>query len=447
MSDIAVHVENLGKQYRLGQLRSMKALRSQTLSESLSHTMSRVMRRSSKGALPNPNPKARQIATDDELMWALKDISFDVKKGEALGIIGHNGAGKSTLLKILSRITEPTEGFVDIRGRIAALLEVGTGFHLELTGRENVLLNGAILGMTRQEILRKFDEIVDFAGVERFIDTPVKRYSSGMRLRLGFAVAAHLEPDILVIDEVLAVGDAEFQQKCLGKMQEVAQEGRTVLFVSHNLDAVTTLTERSILLKSGCIVDSGDSETVVRNYLRSLDNQAEMEGWMDLTPFADPNHHDIEFTSMSLVGEDGERRSVFSERESIVLALGLRIHRPNGILRLGVSIDDATTSRALFTVPTEVDTTELPHGDYELKLALDPLRLRNGYFGSSIKYRVNGMKHPMIKGLNFKITTTPFSDSLDQLYQQKWVTGPFRFDYKFGAPEPEQQKIPSVEQE
>src|SRR5215471_16182034 len=197
--------------------------------------------------------RGRQIVQGDEIeeFWALKSVSFDVARGEVVGIIGRNGAGKSTLLKILSRITEPTAGRVVLRGRVASLLEVGTGFHSELTGRENIYLNGAILGMSRAEIRRKFDEIVDFAEVERFLDTPVKRYSSGMYVRLAFAVAAHLDPEILIVDEVLAVGDAEFQKKCLGKMSEVAGDGRTVLFVSHNMDAVRRICERGILLNNG----------------------------------------------------------------------------------------------------------------------------------------------------------------------------------------------------
>ena len=195
---------------------------------------------------------------DADIFWALKDINFEVKKGEVLGIIGKNGAGKSTLLKILSRITEPTGGRIEIYGRIASLLEVGTGFNPELSGRENVYLNGTILGMTKKEIDLKFDEIIDFSGVEKFIDTPVKRYSSGMKVRLAFAVAAHLDPEILIIDEVLAVGDAEFQKKCLGKMHDVAEnEGRTVLFVSHNMSAVQTLCSRSVVLENGCLIFLG----------------------------------------------------------------------------------------------------------------------------------------------------------------------------------------------
>lgn len=207
---------------------------------------------------------------DDSIFWALRDVSFDVQEGEVLGIIGHNGAGKSTLLKILSRITEPSTGEVHIHGRIAALLEVGTGFHPELTGRENIYMNGTILGMRKKEIDQKLDEIVDFSGVEKHLDTPVKFYSSGMRVRLGFSVAAHLEPEILIIDEVLSVGDAEFQRKCLGKMEDVSRSGRTVLFVSHNLDSVKSLCANALLLNSGRLVLSGSSGDVVNQYLTEV---------------------------------------------------------------------------------------------------------------------------------------------------------------------------------
>lgn len=217
--------------------------------------------------LRHPLAANTKINNTREEFWALKDINFEIQQGERVGIIGRNGAGKSTLLKILSRITEPTTGRLAIKGRVASLLEVGTGFHPELTGRENIFLNGAILGMGRIEIKRKFDEIVDFAEVEKFLDTPVKRYSSGMYVRLAFSVAAHLEPDILIVDEVLAVGDAEFQKKCLGKMQEVGAEGRTVLFVSHNMSAIKDICNNAILLQKGKILNSGNASDIVRQYL------------------------------------------------------------------------------------------------------------------------------------------------------------------------------------
>lgn len=261
-SPVAISVEKLSKCYLVGH----ETARSQgykTLRETLTHSVRNAGRKALDMA------RGRQIIQGDEIeeFWALKDVSFDVKRGEVVGIIGRNGAGKSTLLKILSRITEPTKGKATIRGRVASLLEVGTGFHPELTGRENIYLNGAILGMTRREIKRKFDEIVDFAEVEKFLDTPVKRYSSGMYVRLAFAVAAHLEPEILVVDEVLAVGDAQFQTKCLGKMQDVAQGGRTVLIVSHNMPMIKSLCTRTIVLSAGVLVNDTDVESGIQAYL------------------------------------------------------------------------------------------------------------------------------------------------------------------------------------
>jgi lipopolysaccharide transport system ATP-binding protein len=261
MSDIAVRVENLGKEYRIGGPQE----RYRTLRDSLTDALVAPFRKAGK-LLRGQSYGAAGL---DESIWALKDVSFEVKHGEVVGIIGRNGAGKSTLLKILSRITEPTEGYADIYGRVGALLEVGTGFHPELTGRENIYLNGAILGMTRAEIDRKFDEIVAFAEVERFIDTPVKHYSSGMGLRLGFAVAAHLEPEILVVDEVLAVGDASFQRKCLGKMASVAHQGRTVLFVSHNMAAIQNLCSKAILLEMGSLSVEDTAENVISAYIQN----------------------------------------------------------------------------------------------------------------------------------------------------------------------------------
>jgi lipopolysaccharide transport system ATP-binding protein len=287
MSDSIISVENLGKKYRIkhqaegrrytalrdviaekakGFFKKLKSGNAENLKSEAAGPISAfqdVSVSAFKGGVPG---------TED--FWALKDVSFEVKRGEVVGIIGRNGAGKSTLLKILSRITEPTTGRVHLRGRVASLLEVGTGFHPELTGRENIFLNGAILGMSRAEIRKKFDEIVAFAEVEKFLDTPVKRYSSGMYVRLAFAVAAHLEPEILIVDEVLAVGDAQFQKKCLGKMQDVAHEGRTVLFVSHNMAAVRLMCDKGIILSSGQMVQYSSAQEVVTTYLNVGDTNA-----------------------------------------------------------------------------------------------------------------------------------------------------------------------------
>ncbi len=234
---------------------------------------------------------------DSDILWALRNITFEVKRGEVIGFIGKNGAGKSTLLKILSRITSPTSGRIEIRGKVASLLEVGTGFHPELTGRENVYLNGTILGMTKKEVAGKFDEIVDFSGIHRFIDTPVKRYSSGMAVRLAFSVAAHLDPEILIIDEVLAVGDAEFQKKCLGKMKNVASEGRTVLFVSHNMAAVSSLCQKAILIENGAMTETGSAQEVVAKYMQSA-NQTSMVQLGDRTDRV--GNQEVKFTAFEL---------------------------------------------------------------------------------------------------------------------------------------------------
>jgi lipopolysaccharide transport system ATP-binding protein len=275
MSDIAIRAEHLGKQYKIG----------------TQNTRYRTLRDSIADAARWPARLLRgELTAGRETIWALDDVSFDVRKGEVLGVIGRNGAGKSTLLKILSRVTEPSAGYAEIHGRVGSLLEVGTGFHPELTGRENIALNGAILGMKRNEIERKFDEIVDFSGVEKFIDTPVKRYSSGMYLRLAFAVAAHMEPEILVVDEVLAVGDAEFQRKCLGKMSDVASEGRTVLFVSHNMSAILRLTKESLVLEKGKLILRAPSPQAVDYYLTSGFAQSGEMYWQaeDVSPGAAP---------------------------------------------------------------------------------------------------------------------------------------------------------------
>src|SRR5690348_14743315 len=247
-SDPVIAAEGVSKRYRLGERESYRALRDVLA-----------------GAFAVPWRHRARPATSE--LWALDDVSFTLGRGEVLGLIGANGAGKSTLLKVLSRITEPTRGRIVLRGRVGSLLEVGTGFHPELTGRENIMLNGTILGMRRAEIVRRFDEIVEFSGAQKFLDTPVKRYSSGMQVRLAFAVAAHLEPEILLVDEVLAVGDAEFQQKCLGKMRDVTREGRTVVFVSHNLAAVRALCPRSLVLQKGRLVFDGATEEAVHRYL------------------------------------------------------------------------------------------------------------------------------------------------------------------------------------
>ncbi len=284
MSDTIIRVENLGKKYIIGHQKQERYL---ALRDAIANGAKSAGRK-----LLKPLGKKEPDAAYEEF-WALKDVSFEIKRGDRVGIIGRNGAGKSTLLKILSRITEPSTGRVSIQGRVASLLEVGTGFHPELTGRENIYLNGAILGMSKAEITRKFDEIVAFAEVEKFLDTPVKRYSSGMYVRLAFAVAAHLEPEILVVDEVLAVGDSQFQKKCLGKMEDVGKQGRTVLFVSHNMGVIETLCNQGVYLKSGQVVFCGSIQKAINHYLSSQEINDYSPGILYENPKFDSNNFQI----------------------------------------------------------------------------------------------------------------------------------------------------------
>ena len=302
----AISVRGLSKQYRIGE----RGPRYRTLRDTLANAARRLF----GGAAPS-------AAREETFIWALKDVSFDVQAGEVIGVIGRNGAGKSTLLKVLAEITSPTEGEIEIRGRVGSLLEVGTGFHPELTGRENIFLNGAILGMTRAEIKRKFDEIVAFAEVEKFIDTPVKWYSSGMHVRLAFAVAAHLEPEILLVDEVLAVGDAQFQKKCMGKMSDVARgEGRTILFVSHNMAAVEALCSRCVLLSAGRVAALGETDNVIAQYLKMAETAR--AGRFDLRQHAGRRKGSrVILTAAETIAANGSPSSTFRPHES----LGIRV--------------------------------------------------------------------------------------------------------------------------
>ena len=317
-----IEISKLSKCYRIG-ADKQKYL---TLREELA--------RSARGVLRRFLSRHRHLPKDEEY-WALKDVSFTVEQGEAVGIVGRNGAGKSTLLKILSKITPPTRGQITLRGRIASLLEVGTGFHPELTGRENIFLNGAILGMTRAEIKKKFDEIVAFAEVEKFLDTPVKRYSSGMYVRLAFAVAAHLEPEILVVDEVLAVGDAEFQKKCLGKMEEVSKGGRTVLFVSHNIQAVKLLCSRCVILKSGTVVGSGVTEAVLSGYFIPSNKLSGEKAWL---PELAPGDDSVKLLKIRTRSEKGGVGSNFLSNDQIFVDLEFLVSHSNASLKVGFEL-------------------------------------------------------------------------------------------------------------
>lgn len=336
MSDLSIRVENLGKRYRIG----VPVIKYNTLRETLSETFSKTRRRFSK------------IKENNEYIWALRNVSFEVKQGQVLGIIGRNGAGKSTLLKILSRVTEPTEGQVEIQGRVGSLLEVGTGFHPELTGRENIYLNGAILGMRRHEIDRKFDEIVEFAEVAQFIETPVKRYSSGMYLRLAFAVAAHLEPEILVVDEVLAVGDAEFQRKCLGKMSDVAKEGRTVLFVSHNMSAILRLTDETLVVDKGHLLLRAPTTEAIDYY---LSHGLTQEGQREWSRFEIPRSaHPFQPIAVRIRNHSGHVVDTIRSVEPFTVEVEYALTAPITGLRVGIYL---TSARGEF-VFTSFDTDD-----------------------------------------------------------------------------------------
>ena len=324
MNDIAIRIDSLSKQYRIGGARReyYKTLRD-TLADVAAAPARRVRAAFNR-------TKTETESAEDNRFWALRDINLQVKRGEVVGIIGRNGAGKSTLLKILSRITEPTGGSIEIHGRVGSLLEVGTGFHPELTGSENIFLNGAILGMGRAEIERKFDEIVAFAEMEKFIETPVKHYSSGMYMRLAFAVAAHLEPEILVVDEVLAVGDMSFQKKCLNKMQDVGQQGRTVLFVSHNLAAITRLCERAVLLDSGQVLMDGPAHQVAGAYLNFGLGTMACQEWTD--PATAPGNDIVRMCAVRVRTEDGEVTDAIDIRKPVGIEMEYEVLKPDHVL-------------------------------------------------------------------------------------------------------------------
>jgi lipopolysaccharide transport system ATP-binding protein len=333
MSDIAIQIEGLGKKYTLRHERAGY----KTFRETLVSGAQAIARRIR-------HPFSTRSSEDAEEFWALQDVNLEIRQGECIGIIGRNGAGKSTLLKILSRITEPTTGRVIINGRVASLLEVGTGFHPELTGRENIYLNGAILGMRRSEIKRKFDEIVDFSGVEKFIDTPVKRYSSGMYVRLAFAVAAHLEPEILIVDEVLAVGDAEFQKKCMGKMEDVStREGRTVLFVSHNMLAITSLCDKGVLLSQGVVEFAGESRQLVNYYTGSQNTNSLVQSWSEVNA---PRSARVMLTSLVISNDPAHNTSIIDMDLPVYIIFKFRF------------LDKSAHKDALYNVSLVISTSD-----------------------------------------------------------------------------------------
>lgn len=376
MSDTAIKFENISKQYRLG------VVGTGTISHDLNRWWHKV-RGKEDPYLKIGEVNDRSSKANSKYVWALKDISFDVKQGEVLGIIGKNGAGKSTLLKILSRVTSPTTGNIKAKGRIASLLEVGTGFHPEMTGRENIYMNGAIMGMTKFEITQKLDEIIAFAGVEKYIDTPVKRYSSGMTVRLGFAIAAHLEPEILVVDEVLAVGDAEFQKKAIGKMQDVSRgEGRTVLFVSHNMSAVENLCHRGIILRNGSVFYDGSVHEAIESYIQEQRDRSSL----NLEHVNRYGNGSIKIKNISFIDNQGIERTTFTIGESMKILVEYAIDENSKNVptsRIDIGFNDIYGQRVLW-VSSYIYTNKLDSNKHFLTFDIAEILLMEGTYNLNI---------------------------------------------------------------
>ncbi|HLK61216.1 MAG TPA: polysaccharide ABC transporter ATP-binding protein [Chthonomonadaceae bacterium] len=368
MGQPVIRVENVSKSYRVSEVGTAKY---RTVQESMWDMVKRPLRSLSH---------RRSDGADRETFWALRQVDFEIEQGDVTGLIGVNGAGKSTLLKILSHITQPTTGRAAIRGRVASLLEVGTGFHAELTGRENILLNGAILGMKRHETLRKFDQIVDFAGVERFVDTPVKRYSSGMYLRLAFAVAAHLDPEVLLVDEVLAVGDIAFQRKCLGRMREVSQEGRTVLLVSHNLVSIEALCKQCLLLDAGRLVQHGEVTEITREYRKRIQGDP-TSGAVVLGAERTKAGQRRVITSLTLLDETGDVTRCFPLGGEFRAVIGLDLPPEADIAEIVLRIEDQNSQRLMtFKNPLVGDLLQLSEGHQKVECRVPQMPLTHGEY-------------------------------------------------------------------
>ncbi|HUI06238.1 MAG TPA: ABC transporter ATP-binding protein [Verrucomicrobiae bacterium] len=404
MNDIAIQAERLSKLYRIGALQRFNTLRDQMM-----HGVKDLFRR---------NGRSR---SESNTIWALKDVSFEVKRGEVVGIIGRNGAGKSTLLKILSRVTEPTSGQAKIYGRVGSLLEVGTGFHSELTGRENIYMNGALLGMTKREIDGRFDDIVSFAEVERFIDTPVKRYSSGMYMRLAFAVAAHLQTELLLVDEVLAVGDAAFQKKCLGKMGEAAHQGRTVLFVSHNMGAVETLCTSAMWIEQGMIVRRGSADRTVRAYLKS----AESGVASPQRPWDRSGSGQAQIAAVRLLDADGNPRDTFSMGETIVVEYTVEFYRPFDVIELSLDISRSDIGMQVVHISnqdSDLALEDVPQGTRRFRVEIPDCLLFPNAYDISLWVGCHEMKLDYVEDLlRFSIVQSAAARRTTPLYPELGV--------------------------
>ncbi len=396
MSETIVRIENLSKSYQLG------AIGTGTFYGDVKRWWAKKLKKTDPYAKVDvPDHQNR----DGQTVWALRDVNLDIQQGDVLGIIGNNGAGKSTLLKILSRITAPTTGTVKLKGRLASLLEVGTGFHSELTGRENIFLNGSIMGMSRREVAAKFDEIVGFSEVEKYIDTPVKRYSSGMYMRLAFSVAAFLDPDILVVDEVLAVGDASFQKKSLGKMDEVANEGRTVLFVSHNMGAIATLTRNCIWMERGRVREFGLTEDVLQKYTKQYLSPQENTGAFDLElhPRERMLPRDVEFTYAVLTSNDGEARTDFQEGDSIYVDVDFRVNKPANWLQLTMRILTVEGVPVFSVLLPKEEVISMVQGIYTSRVSIDPNYLRPGRYVATLNVHTSVLQDQINDALIFEV--------------------------------------------
>jgi lipopolysaccharide transport system ATP-binding protein len=435
VTDTAIRVEGIAKQFRLGQLQAYRTLR-----DSIADAYSAPIRRlksTAKGDAPTRSPRR-------EMLWALRDVSFDVQRGEVVGIVGRNGAGKTTLLKILSRITVPTAGQVTMQGRVGSLLEVGTGFNAELTGRENIYLNGAILGMKRAEIERKFDEIVEFSGVGRFLDTPVKRYSTGMGVRLAFSVAAHLETEIILVDEVLSVGDVEFQRKCLGKMEDVTSKGRTVVFVSHNLTAVRRLCSRAILLEAGRVEADGPIEAVLATYLagemgndsavaegQALDQRTRENLWHPTRIFR--------ATRFAVVDDQGIPRTRFGSDEPIDLVLDYEVEELVSELKIVFQIVDEYGYVILRSEADDCAGSGLPHlaqpGSYRSRCRLPANLFGERRFYVNAYLEAQDLQHVVIeRALYFDIEFRGYNGNLSEHSKQGSFRLPLDWTVESEAP-------------